>query len=106
MLKIKIKKKPKQILCIIIIILFCCFFYLILKNKNYQITYYINSVEITEKFDSKNQVYQFIFKIGDRNYISNFKNKYLYQKKLIKSIEEKSINNNNSIIPKSKKINL
>ena len=101
---LKIKQYKKLIFIVAILVILCCFFYLVFKNKSYELTYVINNIEINEKFDQKNQIYQFIFKKDDKEYISIFKNKYIHQKKLIKSIEIKENEITTCIIPKGKKL--
>lgn len=102
--KIKILKNKKQIKIggIIFILLFFFLFFFLSSSKNYVINYNLDAIEVTESFDKNNQIYQFLFKKEDKEFIIEQKHKYVHKKKIVQEIEMVEENDTFCIIPKGK----
>ncbi len=104
MFKMKKLKYKKTIIIIFLFFIFLILLYFF-RSKNYTINYNFESYEISESYDKKNNLYQFLINVDNNNYIVKIEHKYIYKKKLINEIEIKKDDNTVCIIPQSKKIN-
>ncbi len=99
----KLKYKPFFLAFILIIIVVIFIFFI--SSKNYILTYNIKDFTITEGYDKKSHLYQFIIKYNDKEFPIKIPQKFVYKKKLIKNIEIKENSDLICLIPESKKIN-
>jgi len=80
-------KKKKRIITFAFIITIFVIIYLVTKPKDYELTYKKDGYTITEKYFKKFNMYYFSIKYNNILYEISLENKYVYKKRLIKTVE-------------------
>lgn len=99
--KWKIKKE-----IIIFLFIFFLLFFFFWRAKSYEINYQVQGIDIIEKYNKKEKIYQFIFKYQEQEYLLTLEHKYVNKKKLIDNISAVQKDNMICLLSSSKKLNL
>ncbi len=86
--KYRIKKQVYIVLSIIIFFFVTILIFNSIKNKEYSIDYTVDNYDISENYDSTNNLYYFNIEYNNANYEFISNNKYIKNKKLINNINK------------------
>ncbi len=101
----KKRRKNKRIIKITLFFLVITIFIIfIFREKDYQISYRQNDIDITEEYHKSAHIYQFTFKKDGFEYIFMTQHKKFINKKLVKKIDVYEQDDTRCIIAESKKI--
>lgn len=98
----KIKKKNVFLFLLLLLILF----YGVFHSKSYEVEYTLNDVQIKERFDKKEKLYEFHFQTKEKEFFIRIYHKFIQSKQLVNDVEIKEKENTLCIIPKSSKLDI
>ena len=100
----KKKSKIDKFRLIALIVIIILFIHSVFHSRNYQQTYNVSGIEVTESYNKKTKYYTLTFNYNEQNYITKIKHKYISNHKLVKDIAVNQDDNTTCLIPISNKL--